>query len=243
MDNNIYVDLNTVAKAKGLKSTRALRIAIQKGKYIAREITVAGGKSYKILYSSLVSEVQEKLEDEETRCTALIPYDEKKYGVTQRSNFITENAKLTALARVDVVTALLNFRGKYKTKKEADDTFLEIYNSGLLLPQVFKFIGTISIGTLHRWVKTYEDYGTFKALVPNYKYTQQNEYNSFLNNKMKQVFLKFLLHPNKFCTGKAISLTKHILEKTGYENNPCNLTFRRFAENYKKNNYGQISIC
>lgn len=35
--NNKYIDLNTVAKAKGLKSTRALRIAIQKGKYIARE--------------------------------------------------------------------------------------------------------------------------------------------------------------------------------------------------------------
>ncbi len=77
-DNNKYIDLNTVAKAKGLKSTRALRIAIQKGKYIAREITVTGGKSYEILYSSLEPEIQEKLEDESIRCTALVPYDEKK---------------------------------------------------------------------------------------------------------------------------------------------------------------------
>ena len=112
-----------------------------------------------------------------------------------------------------------------------------------MLPQVFKFIGTISIGTLHRWVKTYEDYGTFKALVPNYKYTQQNEYNSFLNNKMKQVFLKFLLHPNKFSLNKAVHLSKSILEKRGYTALPCNLSFKRFAEHYKKNNYGQISIC
>ena len=56
---------------------------------------------------------------------------------------------------------------------------------------------------------------------------------------MKQIFLKYLLHPNKFSIGKAINLTKHILEKRGYENIPCNLTFRRFAENFKKNNYSK----
>ena len=48
-----------------------------------------------------------------------------------------------------------------------------------------------------------------------------------------------MLHPNKFSIGKAINLTKHILEKRGYENIPCNLTFRRFAENFKKNNYSK----
>ena len=56
---------------------------------------------------------------------------------------------------------------------------------------------------------------------------------------MKQIFLKYLLHPNKFSIGKAINLTKHILEKRGYENIPCNLTFRRFTENFKKNNYSK----
>lgn len=239
-DKEEYININKIAELKGLKSNRSIRIAIQKGKYVAREITVPGGTSYEILYSSLEPEIQEKLEDESIRCTALVPYvEKKKYGVVQRSNFISESAKLTALARVDIVVALQNFRTKFKTKKEADNEFLELYNLGFYLPQIYKFIGTISIGTLHRWVKQYENYGTYKALLPNYKYNQQNEYNSSLNNEMKQVFLKFLLHPNKFCTGKAISLTRHILEKRGYENIPCNLTFRRFAENYKKNNYSQ----
>lgn len=67
--------INEVAKAKGLSSNRSLRIAIKKGKYIAREVTVQGGKSYEIKYSSLEVEVQEKLENEEikTKSTALIP--------------------------------------------------------------------------------------------------------------------------------------------------------------------------
>ena len=232
--NDTYIDIKKIAEIKGLKSTRSIRIAIQKGKYIAREVKVNGGTSYEILYSSLEPEIQERLEDEEIKTTALIPVENK-------TNFISENAKMNALARVDIVTALMNIRSKYPTKKEADDMFLDLYNSGMYLPQVFKFVGTISIGTLHRWVKAYENYGT-KGLLPQRKTNQLGEYNSKLNEEMKKVFLTYLLHPNKFSIGKSISLTKHILEKRGYEDIPCNLTFRRFAEHFKKQNYSKWVI-
>ena len=231
MMNEHYIDIKQIAEVKGLKSTRSIRIAIQKGKYIAREVKVNGGTSYEILYSSLESEIQEKLENEEIKSTALIPIENKV-------NFISENAKLNALARVDIVTALFNLRTKYQTKKEADEIFLDLYNSGMYLPQIYKFVGSISIGTLHRWVKAYENYGT-NGLLPQRRTSQQNEYNTILNNEMKQVFLKYLLHPNQFSIGKAINLTKHVLEKRGYEDIPCNLTFRRFAEHFKKTNYSK----
>ena len=229
--NEHYIDIKRIAAVKGLKSTRSIRIAIQKGKYIAREVKVNGGTSYEVLYSSLESEIQEKLENEEIKSTALIPVENKV-------NFISENAKLNALARVDIVTALFNLRTKYQTKKEADEIFLDLYNSGMYLPQIYKFVGSISIGTLHRWVKAYENYGT-NGLLPQRRTSQQNEYNTILNNEMKQVFLKYLLHPNQFSIGKAINLTNHVLEKRGYEDIPCNLTFRRFAEHFKKTNYSK----
>ena len=84
--NEHYIDIKRIAEVKGLKSTRSIRIAIQKGKYIAREVKVNGGTSYEILYSSLESEIQEKLENEEIKSTALIPVENKV-------NFISENAK------------------------------------------------------------------------------------------------------------------------------------------------------
>ena len=201
-----YININKIAEIKGLKSNRSLRIAIQKGKYIARKITVPGGESYEILYSSLEPEVQEKLEDESIKSTALVPVNNDF-----KSTFICESAKLTALARVDIVEALFNMRIKYKTKKEADSMFLDLYNSGMLLPTIYKYIGNISIGTLHRWVKKYEYSGNYKGLLPQYNYTQLGEYNSILTDEMKQIFLKFLLHPNKFSVGKAINLTIEIL--------------------------------
>ena len=104
-----YININEVARIKGLKSNRSIRLAIQKGKYIAREVEVRGGKSYEILYSSLEAEVQEKLEDEEIKGTSLVPI------LNSEPTFISEKAKMTALARVDILYAILNIRGKYST--------------------------------------------------------------------------------------------------------------------------------
>lgn len=236
MDNNRYVNINTVAKVKGLKSTRSIRIAINNNKYIARKIPTQGGETYEILYSSLEPELQIKIADEEIRCTALVPVISNDMA---KPNFISESAKLTALARVDIVEALNHIRSQYKTKKEADLVFLDLYNSGLYLPQVYKFIGSISIGTLHRYVKAYENSSDYRALIPSYKYVRESEYNTKLTEEMKDIFIKYLLHPNKFNIGKSISLTKHILEKRGIEYIPCDLTFRRFAEYYKKHNYSK----
>ncbi|MBQ8634815.1 helix-turn-helix domain-containing protein [bacterium] len=200
-----YVSINEIARIKGLKSNRSLRIAIQKGKYIAREISVKGGKSYEILYSSLESEVQELLENEAIKSTAIVSIDEK-----QKINFLSESAKLTALARVDILNLLSTYRTKYKTKQEADAIFLELYNSGLLLPHIYKLINEISRSTLRRWLKDYETYG-LKGLYPQYKYTKQGEYNTSLDPEMKKIFLNYLLNPNKFSIGKAAKLTRHIL--------------------------------
>ena len=243
MKNEEYISINKIAELKGLKSNRSLRLAIQKGKYIARVVKVFGGKSYEILYSSLEQDIQEKLQDElikettQSNCTALVPIN--NINNTNNKNFITESAKLTALARVDIVKALQNMRAKYKTKKEADSIFLDLYNSGMYLPKIHKFIGSISIGTLHRWIWAYEDNEDYRVLLPNYKYTKQGEYNTILTQVMKDIFIKFLLHPNKFSVTKAIKLTQHILEKKGVENIPHIITFRRYAEHYKKNNYSR----
>ena len=235
-DNNLYININDIAKAKGLKSNRSIRLEINKpdSKYISREVDVVGGKSYEILFSTLEPEIQEILRKEDKSCKALVPINN-----INNTNFVTEKARMTALARIDVVKAVINHRRKYKTKKEADSIFLDLYNSGMYLPKVYKFLGGISIGTLYRWIKNFEQHGTPDALLPQYKYTKQGEYNTMLNEEMQSVLLQFLLHQNRFNYNKAIHLTKEILKKRGYEKLPCDLTFKRFAENYRKNNYAK----
>ena len=90
-NTNIYININRVANAKGLKSNRSLRLEINKpeSKYIAREVKVNGGTSYEILYSSLEPEIQQKLKENSTQSTALVPLN------YQPTTFVSESARLT----------------------------------------------------------------------------------------------------------------------------------------------------
>ena len=231
-----YINIKEIAKIKGLSSTRSLRLEINKteSKYIAKEVKVNGGTSYEILFSSLEPEIQQKLRNAENKTTALVPLNNNK-----QAEFVSDKTKITANYRANIVVTLQKLRKKYSTKKEADTVFLDLYNSGLYLPKAYKFIGSISIGTLHRWVRAFEKHESTECLHPKYKWSKQGEYNSILNDEMKNILLTLLLHPSKYNYGKAIKLTKEILIKRGYENLPSDISFKRFAEHFRKNNYAE----
>ena len=230
-----YINIKKVADAKGLRSTRSIRLELNKveSKYISREVKVNGGTSYEILFSSLEPEIQQKLREAENKTTAIAPLNYKP------TNFVSDKTRITANFRANIVVALQKLRKQYSTKKEADSVFLDLYNSGLYLPKAYNFIGSISIGTLHRWVKAFEQHESTECLQPKYKWSKQGEYNSILNDEMKNILLTLLLHPSKYNYGKAIKLAKEILRKRGYEALPCDLTFKRYAENFRKNNYAE----
>lgn len=198
---NCYINIKEIAQAKGLKSTRSIRMEINKpeSKYISREVKVNGGISYEILFSSLEPELQQKLRECETKSTAIVPLNYKP-------PVITDKARQTANHRMNIVKAALEHRNKYPSIKEADAEFLDLYNSGLYLPKAYEFLGSISIGTLRRYIQAYKKTGNAESLIPQYKITKQGEYNSILDDNMKKVLLALLLHQNKFGYNTAIRL-------------------------------------
>ncbi len=233
---NSFIPIKEIAQAKGLKSTRSIRMEINKpeSKYISREVKVNGGMSYEILFSSLEPELQQKLRECETKSTAIVPLNYKP-------PVITDKARQTANHRMNIVKAALEHRNKYPTIKQADAEFLDLYNSGLYLPKAYEFLGSISIGTLRRYIQAYKKTGNAESLIPQYKITKQGEYNSILDDNMKKVLLALLLHQNKFGYNTAIRLAKQVLIKKGYDEDalPSNITFKRFAEHFRKNNYAE----
>ncbi len=185
---NSYISIKQIAEAKGLKSTRSLRLEINKpeSKYISREVKVNGGISYEILFSSLEPELQQKLRENETKSTALVP-------LNYQPPVVTDKARLTANHRMNIVKAALEHRTKYKTQNQADHEFLELYNTGLFLPKAYEFLGSISIRTLRRYIQAYLKSGNAESLIPQYKIIKQGEYNGILNEDMKKVLLALLL--------------------------------------------------
>lgn len=228
-----YININEVAKAKGLKSTRAIRLKIQSGQYIAREITVQGGKSYEILFDSLEYDIQALVKENPE------PY---YYPAIHVKNFVPETAKTIALARIDLIKQWVSFRIKHHPKAQGDKLFLEMYNSGEFLKRLFNILGKTSKGSLKRWKLTYDEFGTWESLAPQYKYSSMNNHKTILSDEIINVFLKFLLHPNKFNIGKAISLTIQVLKNNEIQNIPSIATFRRYAERFRKHNFDKWTL-
>lgn len=111
---NEYINIKDIAKAKGLKSTRSIRMEINKSesRYISREVKVNGGTSYEILFSSLEPELQDKLRKCETKSTALVP-------LNYQPLVVTDKARQTANHRINIVKAALEHRKKYPTQNQA----------------------------------------------------------------------------------------------------------------------------
>ena len=149
--------------------------------------------------------------------------------------FTPEKCKQIALARLDVVHKWLEFRNKSQNKLQADYDFVKLHNTSN--SHLFKILGKISRGSLHRWYAMLNGTEDYIKLLPQYKYSTVREYRTVLNDEEIKIFMGLILHPNRLSIGKAIALTKYKLKEQGQNFIPADITFRRYAKWFKDNNY------
>ena len=149
--------------------------------------------------------------------------------------FTPEKSKKIALARLDLLNQWKEFRRKLDNKLQADYDFVNLHNTSN--SHLFEVLGKISRGTLHRWKNILNGTEDYTKLIPQYRYAKVDEYRTCLTDKEIKIFMGLLLHPNRICIGKAIALTKYKLQQQGQSYIPADITFRKYANWFKKNNY------
>ena len=149
--------------------------------------------------------------------------------------FTPEKSKKIALARLDLLNQWKEFRRKSENKLQADYDFVNLYNTSN--SHLFQILGKISRGSLHRWKTILNGTEDYTKLIPQYKYAKVDEYRTCLTDEEIKIFMGLLLHPNRLCIGKAIALTKYKLKEQGQSYIPADITFRKYANWFKKNNY------
>lgn len=149
--------------------------------------------------------------------------------------FTPEKSKKIALARLDLLNQWKEFRRKSENKLQADYDFVNLHNTSN--SHLFEILGKISRGSLHRWKTILNDTEDYTKLIPQYKYAKVDEYRTILTDEEIKIFMGLLLHPNRLCIGKAIALTKYKLKEQGQSYIPADITFRKYANWFKKNNY------
>ena len=149
--------------------------------------------------------------------------------------FTPEKSKKIALARLDLLNQWKEFRRKSDNKLQADYDFVSLHNTSN--SHLFEILGKISRGTLHRWKNIINETEDYTKLIPQYRYAKVDEYRTCLTDEEIKIFMGLLLHPNRLCIGKAIALTKYKLQQQGQSYIPADITFRKYANWFKKNNY------
>ncbi len=149
--------------------------------------------------------------------------------------FAPEKSKKIALARLDLFNQWKEFRRKSDNKLQADYDFVNLHNTSN--SHLFEILGKTSRGTLHRWKNTLNGTEDYTQLIPQYRYAKVDEYRTCLTDEEIKIFMGLLLHPNRLCIGKAIALTKYKLKEQGQSYIPADITFRKYANWFKKNNY------
>lgn len=149
--------------------------------------------------------------------------------------FTPEKSKKIALARLDLFNQWKEFRKKSNNKLQADYDFVNLHNTSN--SHLFGILGKISRGTLHRWKNILNGTEDYTKLIPQYRYAKVDEYRTCLTDEEIKIFMGLLLHPNRLCIGKAIALTKYKLQQQGQSYIPADITFRKYANWFKKNNY------
>ena len=220
--NTDWITTKELAEIKGI-SERAVRKSIAKNKYVVRK----SSKSYEILVTSLEESVRKKVTERREKSTAPVPI----------SYVVPEDQKKLALAKYDLIKKWDEFRNEKKNKTVAGKDFLEAYNNNCICEELFIWVGKVAIGTIYEWHKKLREYnGDWHCLINNYKFGEKTKKTTLTEAEQSEL-LKNLLHPNQLNIGKAIKYTKMALAQRGFTNLCCDLTYRRFANNYKAEHY------
>ena len=220
--NTDWITTKELAEIKGI-SERAVRKSIAKNKYVVRK----SSKSYEILVTSLEESVRKKVTERREKSTAPVPI----------SYVVPEDQKKLALAKYDLIKKWDEFRNEKKNKTVAGKDFLEAYNNNCICEELFIWVGKVAIGTIYEWHKKLREYnGDWHCLINNYTFGEKTKKTTLTEAEQSEL-LKNLLHPNQLNIGKAIKYTKMALAQRGFTNLCCDLTYRRFANNYKAEHY------
>ena len=222
---NLNVDWITTKQFAEIKcvSERAIRKYIKKKKYVVRKCS----NTWEFLVASLEENVRKKITELQEKSTALVPIN----------HVVPEEQKKLALAKYDLIKKWDKFRNEKKNKTTAGKDFLDGYNNKCICEELFDVIGKVAIGTIYEWHKRLRDYNDdWHCLINNYTFGEKTK-KTKMHPEEEAEFLKNLLHPSQLNIGKAIKLTKMALLERGFTNLCCDLTYRRFAENYKREHY------
>jgi putative transposase len=147
-----------------------------------------------------------------------------KFAVIQKFN--------EELTKKDPNLPLFKNGNGHRSKTKRIQKLLDLYNSGILLPEIYKELKSISCATLYNWIQLHKQ-GGIDGLVPQHGRAGISK----ITEHEKNLVLTLLLHQNRLKTAYAITLAKEYLKRKDFESPSSPATLRRFVDQFKNEHY------
>jgi putative transposase len=222
---------------------RAVRLQAVKDSWPVSKKQKQGGNEVHYVRDLLPMQVQKSLVVRQSVTGAGVPTVIHDTPVPKRSNKI-------GLAKYNLVHAfrIAKEQAPWGGKGQAAIEFLLAYNTGLLLPGVFKEIGQIQERTLEALDKKLrnnnDDYLALCDGRGGWKKHGTNKYQGRkLSETAKAVFLRCYLDPHRPSVTMAILTARAIMKQKEIPEYASNSTFARWLKDYEKFNAGVICLA
>lgn len=120
-------------------------------------------------------------------------------------------------------------------KAIARDNFMTAYNSGFAYPQLFATLGAVSWQTIEGWKRTLKKGGDLSDLADRRGTWRRGK--SLVTAEQARILLECALHPNRPLVAEVIREAKRRMDACGIQNGHSPATYRRFIEEFKRNNF------
>ncbi len=219
-------------------SSRAIRKRALQEKWAFKERNLPGGGKEKLY--QLPEQIREKLAVEMEKSARKVvqaePLGPGKLHEREGAVWGRPAAQRLALAKGDFLrfysqaarSAAVR-QGRTRAKQE----FLAAYNTGLLHPEIFRQLGTVSFQTAERWYREWRETGDPLALAPRWPRRQGQT----VPAEAMKVLLAVALHPNRLCIAEVIRVARRLMAARGVPDGLSDRTYRRALEDWRCRNY------
>ncbi len=169
-------------------------------------------------------------------CNNALQFDDSKDQTFKHSSELSPKQNEFAISAAKLLNKLITFceLPEYKGKKViAQQKFTEAYNNKAW-PEIYEVIGKRDVKTLLRWRKKYlSNNSDFRVLAPQYKTKKKVS----ITPEQADVLITELLKPNQPLISEAVRRAINYFEAKRFPHIRSANTYRRFLEDWKKENY------
>lgn len=238
-----YTELTIIEIQKILSLGRASAYRKAKSEewsFIDKPLDRGGTKRYYLVPKSILPSTEDKPKENIPKAikAEIVEYDESIQDLVPPIT-VPEKELIRAQLKAELCDKILEEYKRSKVNIHAIRLVLEAYNSGMLLPRLYKLEGSRTERAVRMWLKDYEDNDRdFKVLTRLSKASTQKR----ATIQEQNFLLGILLDANRIKIGTAIRKLKQFDRLGAIKSPTSSRALRRWCEEWRDNNIQQWNL-